>query len=144
MIRVLSAGGDVRVVAEADGPSVAGSVLGDHEVFDQNPRVRVDGNVLRAAAVVREEEDERVVELAGFFERRQDAADALVHAVDLRRINLHAAQQPVAALGLAPGRLSRVAIRQAPGRLNDSAWDEAGEPLLPELVPTGIEAAFVL
>ena len=55
-------------------------------------------NVLGAGAVVGEEDDERVVELAGLLERGEDAADALVHAVDLRRVDLHAAQRPGAEL----------------------------------------------
>ena len=45
-----------------------------------------------------------------------DAADALVHPVDLRRVDLHAAQQPRLVLAPAPRRLRRVALGELPVR----------------------------
>ena len=49
---------------------------------------------LGAAAVVLQEQDQRVVELAGPLQLRDDLADALVHAVDHRRVDFHARALP--------------------------------------------------
>ena len=101
------------------------------------------GNVLGAGAVVRQEDDQGVVELAGLFQRGDDAADALVHAVDLRGIDLHAAQGPFAVLGFGPRRLGRIAVGQLPVRMDDAVVDQALEPLLAQCVPAGVEPALV-
>ena len=70
-----------------------------HQLVDGH----VLGDVLGAGAVVGEE-DRSACRRAGPVrsQRVEDAADALVHAVDLRRVDLHAAQQPGLVLGLAP------------------------------------------
>ena len=53
----------------------------------------------------------------------EDAADALVHAVDLGRVNLHAAQQPMRLRSASVhGGLGRVAI----GQLPDDGQDDPG------------------
>ena len=136
------------VVAEVHRLAAARAAARDHELVDQLVDRHVLRNVLGAGAVVGEEDDQRVVELAGLLERSEDPADALVHAVDLRRVDLHAAQRPGAelrvGLGLAPGRLGRVALGQLPVRLQQAGSDELVEPLLAQLVPAGVEAALVL
>ena len=81
--------------------------------------------------------------LAGVFQRLEDAPDALIHAVDLRGVDLHAAQRPFAVLGFGPRRLGRIAIRQLPVRMDDAVLDQPLQALLAQLVPAGIEAALV-
>ncbi len=84
------------------------------------------------------------VELAGAPQRLDDAADALVHAVDLRGVDLHAAQQPRLVLGLRPRRLRRVAVGELPRLVQDAPLDELVEALRAQRVPALVEAALVL
>ena len=80
-----------------------------------------------------------------FSSAREDAADALVHAVDLRRVDLHAAQQPAPCArprvhGGCVG--SRSVSFQCSSRMPDC--DQPVEPLLAQRVPALVEAALVL
>ena len=117
---------------------------GDHELVDELLDGDVLGNVLGARAVVGEENDERVVEDAVALERLQDAPDALVHAVDLRGVDLHAAQEPRLVIRILPRRLRRIARRQLPAAVQDAPLDEPVEALLAQPVPALVEAAAVL
>ena len=143
LVGVLAAGHDARVVAEAHGLAGARRRLGDHQLVDELLRCDALRDVLRAGAVVGQEDDQGVLELAGLLERLNDAADALVHAVDLRRIDLHAAQQPFAMLRLGPRRLGRIAVGQPPGGMDDAVLHQAREPLLAQPVPARVEPALV-
>ena len=100
-------------------------------------------NVFGAGAIVGQEDDQRVLKLSGLFQRGDDPADTLVHAIDLRRIDLHAAQGPFAVLRLRPRRLGGVAIGQLPVRMDDAVVDQTLQPLLAKRVPAGIEASLV-
>ena len=148
LVGVLRAGHAQDVVAEVHRLAAARGAPRDHQLVDQLVDRRVQRNVLGAGAVVGEEDDQRVVELAGLLERGEDPADALVHAVDLRRVDLHAAQRPGAelrvGLGLAPRRLARVALGQLPVLLEQARGDELVEPRLAKRVPAGVEPALVL
>ena len=125
------------------GLPLARLCLGDHQLVDQFARGDAFRNVLGTGAVVGQEDDQGVVDLAGFFQRGDDAADALVHPVDLRRINLHAAQRPFAMLGVRPRRLGRIAFGQLPVRMDDAVVDQPLQPLLAQFVPAGVEPALV-
>ena len=75
----------------SDRAAVAGLGLGDHQFVDQFAGGYAFWNILRTGAVVRQEDDQGIIDLAGFFQGLQDAPDALIHAIDLRGIDLHAA-----------------------------------------------------
>ena len=144
LIGVFAARHQRGIVAEANrlaGPCLG---LGDHQLVDQLARGDAVGNVLGAGAVVGQEDDQGVVELAGFLQRREDAADALVHAVDLRGIDLHAAQRPFAVLGFGPRRLGRIAVGQLPVRMDDAVLDQLLQPPFAQGVPPRVELALVL
>ena len=143
LIGVLAARHQRRIVAEANRLALASFGLGDHQLIDEFSRGDALGNVFGTGAVVRQEDEQRIVELAGLFERSDDAADALVHAVDLRGIDLHAAQRPLAVLGFSPRWLGRIAVGQLPVRMNDAVVDQAFQPLLAQFVPARVEPALV-
>ena len=79
----------------------------------------------------------------GFFEGGNDAPDALVHPIDLRRVHLHAALLPILVRGLLPRRLGRVTVGDRPRRIDDSLGTHPLQALLPQPVPAGREPAPV-
>ena len=102
-VGVLGAGHDTGAVEGGD----AGTVLFGNDVLAEGLRgdgrecglrgaggasVAADG--FGATAIVLQEEDEGVVELAMFFQFGDEAADALVHGVNHRGVNFHAAGFP--------------------------------------------------
>ena len=91
-----------RVVAVLDGTSIVGEIVA---VLPRQPLLPLSRDLLGAAAVVGQEEDQRVLPLVGLAQRVEDATDALVHAVDLRGVDLHAPHLPLFVLGVLPGRL---------------------------------------
>ena len=121
----------------------AGVRARDHQLVDQLVDGHAFGNVFRAGTVVGEEEDDGVLELPVAAQRFDDAPDALVHPVDLRRIDLHAAQQPRLVLGLGPGRLAGITLGELPGGVEQSGLHQLLEPLGAQVVPALVEAALV-
>ena len=109
----------------------------DHELVDEFVDGRGFGNVLGARAVVGEKDDQRVVGQAIALERSENAADSLVHPVDLRRVHFHATKEPLLVLGIAPLRLGRIAIGELhiPSRrseltsLSSRSWRSLSHPL---------------
>ena len=76
----------------------------------------------RVSAVVRSDEDQRVVNLAGSLQELQQLSDVLVHIVDQPRIHLHVARKKLALLcgQFVPGRDARVARWQLGVRLDQA------------------------
>ena len=77
-------------------------------------------DLLGAAAVVGEEHHQRVVLRSDHPQLCEDAADVLVHPIDLRRVHRHAEIELVLVLGLFPGRRLRVARRDRPPGIDDA------------------------
>ena len=143
LVGVLRSGHQFGDVAEDDFLAVAGVGTREHQLVDHLLHRDILGNVLGAGPVVGEKDDERVVESPGVFERLEDAADPLVHAVHLRRVHLHATQQPFLVPGILPGRLGRVAAGELPGGVDDPHVDQARKSRLAKLVPSRVEASLV-
>lgn len=69
------------------------------DVFRRVERVKAIRIPLGAGAVVRQEEDQGVLVLAALLEIGDDVTDRLIHAVDGRGINRHAAREISASVG---------------------------------------------
>ena len=127
-----------RVVADGDRAAVQGL-----------PRYRqavpAVGQDLGAAAVVGQEEDQGVVETAGFLECRHDLANAPIHAVDLGGIDLHRALEPGPFLAgnIRPGGHARVALGDRPVGFDQPEFDQPLAPFGADRVPAGGVAAPV-
>ena len=144
LIGVLGARHAAGVVAEVHRFAAARVLARDHQLVDELIDRHPFGDVFGAGAVVGQEDDQRVVELAVVLQFLDDAAYALVHAVDLRGVNLHAAQQPAFVLDLGPGRLRGIARGQLPVVGQHTGFHQAIEALLAQRVPARVETAFVL
>ena len=131
------------VVARHDRLALARRVLQRHEGGDELAGAIAGRHLLRAATVVGEEHDERVVEPARPLELVEHPPDSLVHPVDLGGIGRHPGRLPLAVDDLFPRGHPLVARGQGPRRIDDPLLDQPLEPLLAELVPTGVEAAGV-
>ena len=108
--RVVGTGCHRRRVADAHGPAVRGRYV----VAERLGGSALLGQELRAAAVVGQEQHQGVFRHAGAPQRRHDAADATVHAFDLRGVDRHAQVLPHRFARLAPGPRVRVARRDRP------------------------------
>ena len=96
-----------------------------------------------AAAVVGEEKDERVFELPALAQVRDQAADIVIHAVDLGRVHGHAIVELRVFLGLECIPSARTVVARGELRVSrhDAELTLAGEALLAEPVPTAAVAA---
>ncbi len=102
------------------------------------PAGRVD--LLGASPVVRQEEDERIVEHAPLLELADDPPDVGVQDLDLGGVDLHAPELPRLVRLVLPGGHAMVPLRERPLRVDDP---HGGLPLvarLSQLVPAHVEA----
>jgi hypothetical protein len=136
LVVVVVAGHDGGDVASADGAAVAGFV-GDMASGG------FGAEDFGATAVVGEHEDEGVVELVGFAESAEDAADVLVHAVDHGGVNGHAAHLPFLIGSVFPGGDVGVAWGEGPAFVDDAEFDHAAVTFLAEGVPAVFVAGLV-
>ena len=100
---------------------------------------------LRARAVVRCQDDQRVLELARSFKRRNDAADLLVGMRQHARECFHLARHQGLLLGVeaVPRRHSFVALRQHCALRNDAHLELALVNLLAQFAPAHVKLALV-
>ena len=98
---------------------------------------------LGAAAVIGEEKDERVFELPALTQMRDQAADIVIHAVDLGRVDGHSIVELRVFLGFECIPSARTVVARGEPRVgrHDAELTLAGEALLAEPVPTAAVAA---
>lgn len=97
-VAVTGLGGDHVCLEGVLAHGGKGGFVGAFEGADEFATAEAFG----AAAVVLEEEDESVVELLGFLEGLDDAADALVHVVDHGGVDFHVGRFPFLEFDLVP------------------------------------------
>ncbi len=107
-------------------------------VVGRSPLLRADA-VVFVAAVVGEEHDDGVVNETEFFERVEQAADVLVHAVNLRRIERHAVRHLLPPLRghVVPRRHVLIARTQPPGTQSQARLALPRQAFGAQRVPAG-------
>ena len=122
---------EVRQVADVHRSTVDGR----HVVAMRRRRVRVLLEEFGTATVVGQEEDQRVVEGVAPRKRCDDAADRLVHAVDLGGIDGHAQRLPVRIAALVKGPRLGVARTDRPAAVDEPGIALGFVPGRPDGVP---------
>ena len=98
---------------------------------------------MTASIVVLVNED-RVLQLAGFFQLFNDATNVAVHAGDLRCIHLHASFLPGFVFFVFPSGYFRISRREWPGGIDDPELFHLGMACFTKVIPTLCVATFVV